>query len=55
MEFAATFNRTHGAVEAIHCRDADIIMVTTVTVTGTCRPVLADLRSQGEKAGMTSS
>jgi pyruvate/2-oxoacid:ferredoxin oxidoreductase beta subunit len=29
VEFAAAFNRTHGAVEAIHCREADIIMVTT--------------------------
>ncbi len=29
MEFAAIFNRTRGAIEAIHCREADIIMVTT--------------------------
>ena len=51
-EFAVVFNRTHGPVEAIQCRDADIIMVTTGTVTGTCRPVLADLRSRGEKVGL---
>jgi pyruvate ferredoxin oxidoreductase alpha subunit len=51
-EFAAVFDRTHGAVEAIRCRDADIIMVTTGTVTGTCRQVLADLRSRGEKVGL---
>ncbi len=51
-EFAAVFNRTHGPVEAIRCRDADIIMVTTGTVTGTCRQVLADLRSRGEKVGL---
>jgi len=51
-EFETIFNRTHGLVEAIHCEDAEIIMVTTGTVTGTCRQVLADLRSQGEKAGL---
>jgi pyruvate/2-oxoacid:ferredoxin oxidoreductase alpha subunit len=51
-EFATVFNRTHGAVEAIHCRDADIIMVTTGTVTSTCRQVLADLRSRGENVGL---
>jgi len=51
-EFAVVFNRTHGPVEAIQCRDADIIMVTTGTVTGTCRPVLVDLRSRGEKVGL---
>ena len=51
-EFETIFNRTHGLVEAIHCEDAEIIMVTTGTVTGTCRQVLADLRSQGEKVGL---
>jgi pyruvate ferredoxin oxidoreductase alpha subunit len=51
-DFTAIFNRTHSPVEAIQCRDADIIMVTTGTVTGTCRPVLADLRSRGEKVGL---
>jgi pyruvate/2-oxoacid:ferredoxin oxidoreductase alpha subunit len=51
-QFAGIFNRTHGPVEAIQCRDADIIMVTTGSVTGTCRQVLANLRSQGEKVGL---
>jgi len=51
-EFETIFNRSHGPVEAVHCEDADIIMVTTGTVTGTCRQVLADLRSQGEKVGL---
>ena len=52
QDFAAVFKRTHGPVEAIECRDADIIMVTTGTVTGTCRQVLADLRARGEKVGL---
>jgi pyruvate/2-oxoacid:ferredoxin oxidoreductase alpha subunit len=51
-EFETIFNRTHGLVEAVHCEDAEIIMVTTGTVTSTCRQVLADLRSQGEKVGL---
>ncbi len=51
-EFEIIFKRTHGAAEAIHCDDAEIILVTTGTVTGTCRQVLADLRSRGEKVGL---
>jgi pyruvate/2-oxoacid:ferredoxin oxidoreductase alpha subunit len=51
-EFETIFNRNHGLVEAIQCEDAEIIMVTTGTVTATCRQVLADLRSQGEKVGL---
>ncbi|MBT8370849.1 MAG: pyruvate ferredoxin oxidoreductase [Deltaproteobacteria bacterium] len=50
--FDAIFDRTHGPVEAVHCQEADIILVTTGTVTGTCRQVLADLRSRGEKVGL---
>jgi pyruvate/2-oxoacid:ferredoxin oxidoreductase alpha subunit len=51
-QFERIFSRSYGPVEAIHCRDADIIMVTTGTVTSTCRQVLADLRSAGEKVGL---
>jgi len=51
-EFETIFNRAHGLVEAIHCEDAEIILVTTGTVTSTCRQVLADLRSRGEKVGL---
>jgi pyruvate/2-oxoacid:ferredoxin oxidoreductase alpha subunit len=51
-EFETIFDRSYGPVEAIDCEDADIILVTTGTVTGTCRQVLADLRSRGEKVGL---
>jgi len=51
-EFETIFGRIHGAVEAVDCEDADVIMVTTGTVTATCRQVLADLRSKGEKVGL---
>jgi pyruvate/2-oxoacid:ferredoxin oxidoreductase alpha subunit len=51
-EFNTIFNRSYGPVEAVHCEDAEIIIVTTGTVTGTCRQVLDDLRARGESAGL---
>jgi pyruvate/2-oxoacid:ferredoxin oxidoreductase alpha subunit len=50
-EFEAIFSRKYGPVEAIHCEDAEIIIVTTGTVTSTCRQVLAGYRARGEKVG----
>lgn len=52
QEFEAIFNRKYGPLEAIHCDDAQIIMVVTGTAASTCRKVISDLRSQGEKVGM---
>jgi pyruvate/2-oxoacid:ferredoxin oxidoreductase alpha subunit len=51
-EFEKIFGRKHGPIEAVHCEDAEIILVTTGTATGTCRQVVADLRSQGEGIGL---
>ncbi len=51
-EFESIFGRAYAAVDAVDCEDAEIIMVTTGTVTSTCRQVLADLRSRGEKVGL---
>jgi pyruvate/2-oxoacid:ferredoxin oxidoreductase alpha subunit len=51
-EFESIFNRTYGPVEAIHCEDAEIIIVTTGTVTSTGRHILAELRARGEKVGL---
>jgi pyruvate/2-oxoacid:ferredoxin oxidoreductase alpha subunit len=51
-EFENIFGRKHSPIEAVHCDDAEIILVTTGTVTGTCRQVVADLRSRGEKIGL---
>ncbi len=39
-------------MEAIGCEDAEIVFVTTGTVTSTCRLVVDELRSKGEKAGI---
>jgi pyruvate/2-oxoacid:ferredoxin oxidoreductase alpha subunit len=51
-EFKSIFGRSYGPVEAIFCEDAEIIIVTTGTVTSTCRQVLTELRAQGQKVGL---
>ena len=51
-EYAAIFGRRYGAVEAVRCDDAEIVFVTSGTVTSTARSVLEDLRGRGEKAGL---
>jgi pyruvate ferredoxin oxidoreductase alpha subunit len=50
--FDRRFNRRYGPVEAIECEDAEIIFVTSGTVTSTCRLALQALRAKGEKAGI---
>jgi pyruvate/2-oxoacid:ferredoxin oxidoreductase alpha subunit len=50
--FEAEFGRKYGMVEAVCCDDADIIIVVSGTIAGTCREVIEDLRSQGESVGM---
>jgi len=51
-EYHRLFKRRYGAVEAVQCDDADIIFVTSGTVTSTCRLVLKALRDRGEKVGI---
>jgi len=51
-EFDASFGRRYGDVEAVHCEDAELVLVVSGTVCSTCRQVVSDLRSQGEKVGM---
>jgi pyruvate ferredoxin oxidoreductase alpha subunit len=51
-DFCAHFGRRYGPVEAIACDDAEIIFVTSGTLTGTCRLALQQLRDAGEKAGI---
>lgn len=51
-EFARAFNRRYGAVEPIMCEDAEIVIVTSGTMTSTARLLLSELRSRGEKAGI---
>lgn len=51
-EYSRLFGRRYGAVEPIDCEEAEIIFVTSGTVTSTCRLVLRELRKAGEKAGI---
>jgi pyruvate/2-oxoacid:ferredoxin oxidoreductase alpha subunit len=51
-EYARIFHRRYGAVEPVQCDDAEIVLVTSGTVTSTCRLVLDSLRSRGEKVGI---
>ena len=51
-EYAGVFGRRYGAVEAIACDDAEIIFVTSGTITSTARLVLENLRGRGEKFGI---
>ncbi len=51
-EFADIFDRKYGPVEAVQCDDAQIIMVMAGTAASTCRQVICDLRSKGEKVGL---
>ena len=51
-EFESTLGRRHGAMEAIQCDDAEVILVTSGTVTSTSRQVVTELREKGEKVGL---
>jgi pyruvate/2-oxoacid:ferredoxin oxidoreductase alpha subunit len=51
-EFESILGRRHGGLEAIQCDDAEVILITTGTVTSTSRQVVAELREKGEKVGL---
>ena len=51
-EFMQRFGRRYGAVEAVSCGDADIVLVTSGTITGTARQIVEDLRAKGQKVGL---
>lgn len=50
--FSHVLGRRYGAVEAVHCEDAEVILITSGTVTSTSRYVIERLREQGEKVGL---
>jgi len=51
-DYERIFGRRYGAVEAIACDDAEIVFVTSGTITSTARLVLENLRGRGEKLGI---
>lgn len=50
--FAGIFGRHYGPIQPIACDDAEIILVTSGTVTSTSRQVIQALRARGEKVGL---
>ena len=52
-EFASKFGRDyHGLIEEYKCDDAEVVLITVGTVTGTAREVVDKLRQQGKKVGL---
>jgi pyruvate/2-oxoacid:ferredoxin oxidoreductase alpha subunit len=51
-EFAEAFDRRYGLIESYRADDADLILVTSGTVTSTARVVIDELRAQGERVGL---
>lgn len=53
MEFGKKFGRYHGGmVEEYRCEDAEAVLVTTGSVTGTARLVVDRMREDGAKVGL---
>ena len=51
-EFAEVFGRGYGLVEAVDCDDADLVILTTATITSTARAAIAEMRKTGLKVGL---
>ena len=50
--FSRQFGRRYGGmVEKYRCNDAELVMVTLGSITGTCRVVVDELRAEGWKVG----
>ena len=50
--FGSAFDRPYGLVEAVRCGDADIILVTSGTITSPARLVVEALREKGIRIGL---
>ncbi|HCY85434.1 MAG TPA: pyruvate ferredoxin oxidoreductase [Desulfobacteraceae bacterium] len=50
--FGEAFGRPYGLVEAVNCDDADMIMVTSSTITSPARLVMDELRENGHRVGL---
>lgn len=52
-DFARKFGRDYyGLIEEYRCDDADVVLATVGTVTGTAREVVDELREKGKKVGL---
>jgi pyruvate/2-oxoacid:ferredoxin oxidoreductase alpha subunit len=51
-EFGRAFGRRYGLLEEYGAEDAEVLLVTSGTITGTARVVVDDYRKRGEKVGL---
>jgi pyruvate/2-oxoacid:ferredoxin oxidoreductase alpha subunit len=51
-DFERVFGRGYGLIETVDTADADLVLVTTGTITSTARAALARLREKGYKVGL---
>ena len=51
-EFGRAFGRSYGVLEEYRSEDAEILLVTSGTITGTARVVADEYREKGEKVGL---
>jgi len=51
-DFGKSFGRSYGIMEEYRAEDADLLLVTTGTITGTARVVVDEYRKKGEKVGL---
>jgi pyruvate/2-oxoacid:ferredoxin oxidoreductase alpha subunit len=51
-EFAAVFGRGYGIIDSVNTEDADLVLVTTASITSTARIAVARLREKGLKIGL---
>jgi len=51
-EFGEVFGRSYGLVEKYHLEDAEVVLVTSATITSTARVVVDELRQEGHKIGL---
>ena len=51
-EFSETFGRGYGLIQAMNTQDAEIVLVTTASITSTAREALARLREKGLRIGL---
>ena len=51
-EFRLHFGRGYGLIEAVNVEDAELVLVTSATITSTARVAVARLREKGHKVGL---
>lgn len=51
-EYEKLFGRRYGLIEPYHTDDADLVIITSGTVTSTAREVIDELRAEGRRVGL---